>query len=97
MVRASKNQDVYELAAVKVLQNNTSIRKASKIFDLYYMTLYRYIKKKKNNECPTIGYIKSRLIFMQEAEDKLASYLLKCSDIYFELLPMEVRKLTNTL
>ena len=61
--------------------------------DIDISTLYRYIKKKKNNECSTIGYVKPKLMFTQEAEDKLASYLFKYSDRYFRLLPMEVRKL----
>jgi hypothetical protein len=91
--RAMQSQEVYELAAAEVLENKCSIRKASEFFGLCHVSLYRYIKKKKNNQSPKVGYIKSRQVFTGEEECKMSSYILKCSEIYFGLLPLEIRKL----
>lgn len=91
--RATQSQEVFELAAAEVLKKNCSIRKASQNFGLCHVSLSRYIKKKKNNENPKIGYVRPRQVFTAEEESKLSSYILKCADIYFGLLPMEVRKL----
>lgn len=91
--RATQSQEVYELAAAEVLDKKCSIRNASKNFGLCHVSLYRYIKKKKNNENPKIGYVKPRQVFTEEEEVKMSSYILKCAEIYFGLLPMEIRKL----
>lgn len=76
--RATQSQEVYELAAAEVLENNCSIRKASKNFDLCHVSLYRYIKKKKNNESPKVGYVKPRQVFTDEEERKMSLYILNC-------------------
>ncbi|CAH2087874.1 unnamed protein product [Euphydryas editha] len=55
--------------------------------------VYEYIKKKKNIESLRVGYVKPRQVFTAEEEGKMASYLLKCAEIYFGLLPIEVKKL----
>lgn len=91
--RATQSQDVYELASAEVLENKTSIRKAAKTFNLCHVSLYRYVKKKKNNKSLSVGYVKPRLVFQEEEETKISQYLLTCSNIYFGLLPLEVRKL----
>ncbi|XP_039763643.1 uncharacterized protein LOC120636292 [Pararge aegeria] len=91
--RGTTSKEVYESAAAEVLQNKTSIRKASEMFNLCPMSLSRYVRKNKNNESCSLGYVKPKLVFSQEAEHKLASYLIKSSEIYFGLLPTEVRKL----
>ncbi|CAF4890988.1 unnamed protein product [Pieris macdunnoughi] len=91
--RATQSQEVYELAAAEVLENNCSIRKASKNFDLCHVSLGRYIKKKKNNDRQKVGYVKPRQVFTEEEECKMSSYVLKCAEIYFGLLPIEIRKL----
>ena len=91
--RAAHSQDVYELAATEVLENKCSIRKAIQNFDLCHVSLFRYIKKKKNYERPKVGYVNPRLVFTAEEEGKMASYALKCPEIYFGLLPIDVRKL----
>nr|XP_053616775.1 uncharacterized protein LOC128678900 [Plodia interpunctella] len=91
--RATQSQDVYELAAAAVAENECSLRQASKDFGLCHVSLYRYIKKKKNNENPKVGYVSCRQVFSGEEECKLSSYILKCAEIYFGLLPTEIRKL----
>lgn len=91
--RATQSQEVYELAAAEVLEKKCSIRRASQTFGLCHVSLYRYIKKKKSNESLRVGYVKPRQVFTAEEEGKMASYLLKCAEIYFGLLPIEVRKL----
>lgn len=47
--RATQNQ-IYDLAAVEVLENNCNIGKASQNFFFCQLSFYRYIKKKKNND-----------------------------------------------
>ncbi|CAH0725555.1 unnamed protein product, partial [Brenthis ino] len=91
--RGTTSKEVYESAGAEVLQNKMSIRSASEMFNLCPMSLSRYVRKNKNNESCLLGYVKPRLIFSQETEHELASYLLKRSEIYFGLLPIEVRKL----
>lgn len=71
--RATQSQEVYELVAAEVLENKCSIRKASQTFGLCHISLYRYIKKKKNNEKLTVGYVKPRQVFTAEEEGKIAS------------------------
>ncbi|CAH2097748.1 unnamed protein product [Euphydryas editha] len=66
--RASQSQEVYELAAAEVLEKKRSIRKASQTFGLCHVSLYRYIKKKKNNESLRVGYVKPRQVFTAEEE-----------------------------
>lgn len=51
------------------------------------------MKKIKHNESLKVGYVKPRQVFTAEEEGKMASYILKCAEIYFGLLPMEVKKL----
>lgn len=75
--RATQSQETYELAAVEVLENKCSIRKASRHFGLCHVSLYRYIKKRKNNESPKVGYVKPRQVFTEEEEGKMSSYILK--------------------
>ncbi|KAK2575359.1 hypothetical protein KPH14_000832 [Odynerus spinipes] len=91
--RGKKSQGVYELAALEVMEKSVSIRKAAETFQLCHVSLSRYIKKKKNGETLSVGYIQPRLVFTPAQEDKMAKYLLQCANIYFGLLPTEVRKL----
>lgn len=91
--RATQSQDVYELASAEVIENKISVRKAAKTFNLCHVSLYRYVKKKKSNKSLSVGYVKPRLVFQEEEEAKISEYLLTCSNIYFGLLPLEVRKL----
>ncbi|XP_055918932.1 uncharacterized protein LOC129950976 [Eupeodes corollae] len=91
--RATQSQDVFELASVKVLENKTSLRNAAKEFNLCHVSLSRHLKKKKNGKTLSVGYVKPRLVFQEEEEAKISEYLVNCSNIYFGLLPLEVRKL----
>lgn len=91
--RGTKSLEVYELAAKEVIEKKTSLRKTAKDFNLCHVTLYKFIKAKKENAVVRVGYTKPRLIFSSEQEAKLTYYLLKCSNTYYGLLPAEVRKL----
>lgn len=81
-------------AADAIIKDGRKIKTVAKELDICHMTLYRYVKKLRSGVVNiTIGYKKVRSVFTEEQEDKLGEYLLKCSSIFFGLLPEEVKKL----
>ncbi|XP_026324406.1 uncharacterized protein LOC113233496, partial [Hyposmocoma kahamanoa] len=70
-----------------------TIKTVAKELDICHMTLSRFVKKLKSGEHPKVGYKKVRLVFSPEQEKEMVEYLLKCSSIFFGLLPDEVKKL----
>ena len=62
-------------------------------FQINFMTLHRYCKKKKGAKASAIsaGYKQPRLVFNPVHEKLLAEYILKASKIYYGLSPKEVR------
>lgn len=91
--RGDKPTSFYEEAAKIVREQKKSIRSVAKEFGICHVTLMRFIKKQKDNKEVTAGYKATRQIFNNDQEKILSEYLLKCSSIYFGLLPSEVRKL----
>lgn len=91
--RGSVSQELMQIAADAVIKDGRKIKTVAKELDICHMTLYRFVKKRRSGIGNiAIGYKKVRLVFTEEQEDKLAEYLLKCSSIFFGLLPEEVKK-----
>lgn len=95
--RGSTSQEVFELAANDVLENNKSIRAAAKSFNICQVTLHAFIKKKKAGLNVEMGYKKNRQVFSPAEENKISDYLKQCAKIYFVLLPSEVINLAYEL
>lgn len=91
--RGTISEALIQRAADAVIKENRKIKTVAKELDICHMTLHRYVRKLKSGENPKIGYKKVRLVFTEEQEKELVKYLLKCSAIFFGLLPHEVRKL----
>nr|CAH7729490.1 unnamed protein product [Callosobruchus chinensis] len=77
-----------------------SLRKAAKKYGINYVSLLRY--KQKRNAIDddnhgqvdiTMGYVAHNRVFSEDQERILASYLIRCAEIYFGLSTKEVRKL----
>ncbi|CAG5010147.1 unnamed protein product [Parnassius apollo] len=92
--RGTKSLEVYELAAREVIEKNRNYRDVAKEFDLCHVSLFNFVKKKKAGAPATVGYKKTRLVFSAEQEAIIAEYLLKCANIYFGLLPEDVKRLS---
>lgn len=82
-------------AAQKVLDNGKKNSETAALFELCHVSLSRYMKKEKNVLPLTDGYTKPRQVFSSKQEEKITAYSLKCTDIYFGLLPSEVKKLAH--
>lgn len=81
------------MAALEVMAKNRNYRDVAKEFDICYVSLFNFVKKKKAGAPVEMGYKKTRLVFNAEQEAIIAEYLLKCANIYFGLLPNDVKKL----
>ncbi|KYM99494.1 hypothetical protein ALC62_09760 [Cyphomyrmex costatus] len=92
--RSTTSIEVMRKAAKAVIQKRQKIKTVAKDFNICHMTLSRFVKKLQAGQEATVGYKKMRLVFNEEQENVMTEYLLKCSSIYFDLLPQEVRKLT---
>lgn len=71
-------------------------------YNLNYMSLQRYIKKKKahqqqlSDEAPSVGYI-SPTVFTKDEEKILSDYLLTCAASNYGLTTKETRSLAYLL
>lgn len=90
--RGKTSETLMRQAANAVIKEGRKIKTVARELEICHMTLHRFVTKIKAHKDPTVGY-KSRLIFTTEQEKELVRYILKCSSIYFGLLPGEVRKL----
>ncbi|CAB3250214.1 unnamed protein product [Arctia plantaginis] len=90
--RGKVSIELLQRAADAVIKDGRKLKTVARDLEICHMTLFRFVKKLKAGVTPTVGYY-SRQVFNQDQEKTLADYLLKCSSIYFGLLPEEVRKL----
>ncbi|CAB3225856.1 unnamed protein product [Arctia plantaginis] len=90
--RGKVSIELLQRAADAVIKDGRKLKTVARELEICHMTLFRFVKKLKAGVTPTVGYY-SRQVFNQDQEKTLADYLLKCSSIYFGLLPEEVRKL----
>lgn len=88
------SQDQME-AAINLVKDGMKIRAAAKCKKIPYTTLYRYIKKSKSALGPvrlTPNYCVNR-VFTDEQEQSLVDYIIKCSQMFYGLTPIDVRTL----
>ncbi|RVE52221.1 hypothetical protein evm_003140 [Chilo suppressalis] len=80
---------------IDLIYEGKKIREAAKIIEVPYTTLYRYYMKTLKNERNikfTPNY-ENRKIFTSSQEDMLVEYIVKCSQMFYGLTPVEVRQL----
>lgn len=90
--RGTTSQDLLQRAADAVIKDGCKLKTVARNLDICHTTLQRYVKKIKSGLTPTVGY-KPRLVFHDEQETSMTSYIRKSASIYFGLLPGEVRQL----
>ncbi|KAJ8949251.1 hypothetical protein NQ318_022764 [Aromia moschata] len=101
--RALKSISVYEEAYKEVTENEVSIRSAAAKFELHYVSLSRFVKKKKQaikqgSTIPvTMGYRCVRRVFDIDQEKRIVGYIIKAAQIFYGLPPKEIRKLAFQL
>lgn len=94
--------EIYELAFEEVTLTGKSLRDAASSYNLNYMSLQRYIKKKKSYQAnltsgaPSVGYV-SPTVFTKEEENILSEYLLTCAATNYGLTTKETRSLAYLL
>lgn len=100
--RGGTPKDVMWRAVNSVISNHQSIRQVASEYGICHVTLYKYVKMKRemmkaNNdmgeELAIVGYAHNRQIFSDRQEVALEQYLKHAADIFFGLSPKEVRSL----
>lgn len=100
--RGMASIEIYDLAFEEVTVRGQSLRSAASSYNLNYMSLQRYIKKKKahqqqlSDEAPSVGYI-SPTVFTKDEEKILSDYLLTCAASNYGLTTKETRSLAYLL
>lgn len=100
--RGMASVDIYELAFEEVSLRGQSQRKAASSYNLNYMSLQRYIKKKQaiNDNtavvAPSMGYA-SPTVFTKKQENILCEYLLTCAASNYGLTTKETRRMAFML
>lgn len=57
--RGSISQEVFELAAKEVLEKNRKYRDVATEYDICHVTLFKYVKKKRDGISIEVGYKKT--------------------------------------
>lgn len=98
-----KDVFLYE-QAYEEIKSGKSLRTAAKMFELCYVSLMRYRKKREAADSAkgpttavTMGYKAPNKIFSDEQESKMVKYLMRTAEIYYGLSPKEVRRLAYEL
>lgn len=94
---------MYEEAYKEITEKKVSIRSAAAKFNLHYVSLSRFVKKK--NQAieqqslipPTMGYRCVRRVFDVNQEKSIVKYIIKAAHIFYGLPPKEIRKLAFQL
>ncbi|XP_069685007.1 uncharacterized protein [Periplaneta americana] len=97
--RGCIDEEIYERAAKDVSERNLSIRQAAEAHAVNFMTLHRYLKRKREQDEDRssrknlVGYVRHRQTFSDELEKRLEDYIIHCSRIYYGLSSKDVRTL----
>ncbi|CAH2012845.1 unnamed protein product [Acanthoscelides obtectus] len=100
--RGVSSAEIYELAFEEVTFRGQSLRSAASAYNINYMSLQRYIKKKKayqanlTDKPPSVGYV-SQTVFLKDEENVLCEYLLTCAASNYGLTTKETRRLAYML
>lgn len=86
-------QEVYEAAANKVINEQLSVRAVARQYEMCHVSLNRFVKAKKGNLNPVVGYRPHNKVFSTEQEQQLGQYVQSAAKLYFGLSPKELRKL----
>lgn len=92
--RGNIPQEIYDEAAKTVLNDNVSIRAASKKYGICHVSLHRYVKSIRNNTRPHVGYWAHNKVFSVQQEEELGRYVENAAKLYFGLSTKEMRKLS---
>lgn len=100
--RGKASLEDYERAAEMHMNGQASLRNAAECYNLCYVSLYRYIKKKnqrgrENHNPISVGYKSAKRVFSDEQESIIADYLLEAANVFYGLSTKEVRKLAFQL
>lgn len=101
--KGTKPIATYEEGYKEVVENGNSIRSAAEKVGVHYVSLSRFIKKKKKpmeeeSASPvTMGYRCVRRVFNEEQEKSMVDYIIKTANIFFGLSPIEIRRLAFQL
>ncbi|XP_072403230.1 uncharacterized protein [Diabrotica undecimpunctata] len=100
--RGTASVEIYVLAFEEVRLRGKSLRDAAASYNLNYMSLSRYIKKKEvyhanpEGQAPSMGYTVPT-IFTEEEENILSEYLLTCAAYNYGLTTKETRVIAYKL
>lgn len=69
--RGTTSSDIIKKAVSLVINENRSVRAVAKELEICHVTLFRYVKKKRETgiDTETVGYIPNRQIFNKEQEE----------------------------
>ena len=97
--RGSIDEETYERAAKDIDEKKLSLRKSALTHGVNFMTLQRYLKRKRENDesCSSrktfVGYVKHRQVFSDDLEKKIEDYIIHSSRIYYGLTSKDARTL----
>ncbi|GBO09187.1 hypothetical protein AVEN_207187-1 [Araneus ventricosus] len=87
-------------AVYLVLKDCVPLREAAKCFDgMSFRTLFRYVKKRENDDYCSNGLMAPkydlRTFFSSDQEKELATYVIKCSQMYYGNSTKDFRRLAS--
>ncbi|XP_063371048.1 uncharacterized protein LOC134659324 [Cydia amplana] len=91
--RGRTPQELMQTAAHAVMHQGKSLRAIAKALNICHATLFRFIKKLKSGDNPTVGY-KPKLLFTASQEQEIVNQLAQYAKVFCGLSVDEVRKLS---
>lgn len=92
--RGSTSIAVMKRAARMVLEDQTSLREAARLFGLpSYASLHRFVQKIRNGQTATVGYNPTTRVFSNEQEAVLENYVINAANRYYGIGLLGLRKL----
>ncbi len=95
--RGNIPQEIMNQAAKLVINEKVSRRVAADQFGIFHVTLRRFVTKLKQGLPASVGYKPAKKVFTPEQEIKIANYIIKAADHYYEMGPITIRKFVYQL